>query len=55
MSLTKKDTKRKIAKNRHLPDVIVVTKTSVPVNKVSLPEKFDRMNEILKKTIFLPA
>jgi hypothetical protein len=55
MSLTGKDTKRKIVKKRHLPDVVFVTKTTIPVSKISLPEKFDRMNEMLKRTTFLAS
>ena len=54
MSLTNKNNKRKVIKKRHLPEVVVVTKTVVPVNEIPLPAKFNRMNEMLKKTTFLP-
>lgn len=32
----------------------VIKKTRVPVDEVVLPKKFEQMNEMLKKTTFLP-
>ena len=54
MLAAKKHNKKKAIKRRHLPEVVVVTKTLVPANEIILPEKFARINEMHKRTTFLP-
>jgi hypothetical protein len=43
-----------ITSMNQFPEGIIVTKTIVPVNELTLPPKFKKMNEILSKTKFLP-
>ena len=57
MQETKKNTssgRKRFTAKRKLPAVTVVTKTAVPVKEIPFPEKFDKMNEMLTKTTFLP-
>jgi hypothetical protein len=52
MSLARKNTTRKSKKTKQPKPVIHFRR--VPLEEAIVPEKFDRMNELHKKTIFLP-
>ena len=53
MSILKKNTRRKPSKKAKQPKTAIKF-TRVPLDEVVLPEKFERMNEMLKKATFLP-
>jgi hypothetical protein len=52
MPLPKKNTTRKSKKTKQSKTSIHFTR--IPMESAVLPEKFDRMNELHKKTTFLP-
>ncbi len=54
MSLTQKNHKGKTLNKKRLPESVAVTKSRVSYNAYLLPEKFKEMDEMLKKTTFLP-